>query len=102
VLPERDLLGEALELVERAQRDADVQLVRELRADSPGGLARRARRERVSFEQDDVGDPKPPQVKGGGGAQGAATDDDYIRCVSECGRGASRTTANRRFPRLPT
>jgi hypothetical protein len=102
VLAERDLLREALELVERAQRDADVQLVRELRADSPRGFARRAGRERVSLEQDDVGYAEPSQVKGGGGAQGAATDDDYLRGVSECGRGASRTNASRRFRRLPT
>jgi hypothetical protein len=102
VLPERDLLSEALELVERAQRNADVQLVRELCADSARRFARRAGRERVPLEQYDVGDPEPSQVEGGGGAQGAATDYDDIRRVSECGRGASRTNASRRWPRLTT
>jgi hypothetical protein len=102
VLPERDLLGEALELVERAQRDADVQLVRELCADTTGRLARRAGAKRIPFEQYDVGDPEPSQVEGGGGAQGAATNDDYVRGVSECGRGASRTNASRRWRRPPT
>jgi hypothetical protein len=102
VLPERDLLSEALELIERAQCNADVQLVRELRADTTGGFARRAGAECVPFEQYDVGDPEPSQVEGGGGAQGAATDNDYVRCVSECGRGASRTSASRRSRRLPT
>ena len=98
MLAERDLVGEALELVERPQRDADVQLVRELRADAARRLARRAGRERVPLEQHDVGYAEPPQVEGGGGAEGAATDDDDIRCVSECGRGASRTNASRRSP----
>ena len=61
-LLELDLRAEALaergELVDRAQRDADVQLVGELRADPAGGLARRAGRERLALEQDDVGDAR--------------------------------------------
>ena len=45
-----------LELRQRAERDPDVQLVRELRADAACGAARRTGRERVALEQDDVGD----------------------------------------------
>jgi hypothetical protein len=78
VLPERDLVRHRLELAQRAQGDADVQLVRELRADPARRLARRARRERVALEEDDVGDAEPPQVVRGGGAEGAATDDDDV------------------------
>jgi hypothetical protein len=72
-------LVHGLELGERAQRDADVQLVRELRADAAGRLAGRPRGEGVALEQDDVLDSQPPQVESGGGAEGAATDDDDVR-----------------------
>src|SRR5581483_2113539 len=75
VLAEGDLVGHRLELAQRPQGDADVQLVRELRADAARRLARRAGRKRVALEQDDVFDAEPAQVEGGGGAEGAATDD---------------------------
>jgi hypothetical protein len=82
VLAQRDLVGEALELVERAERDADVQLVGELRADAARRLARRARRQRVALQQDDVVDAEPAEMEGGGGAEGAATDYDDVGRVT--------------------
>jgi hypothetical protein len=68
VLAERDLVRHRLELGERAQRDADVQLIGELRADAAGGLARRAGGERVALEQYDLADAELAEVEGGGGA----------------------------------
>ena len=47
-----------LELVERAERDPDVELIGELRADPAGRAARRAGGERVALEQNDVGNPE--------------------------------------------
>jgi hypothetical protein len=84
VLAERDRVAELFELAERAQRDPDVQLLRELRADAARGLPGRSRRESVAFEQYDVSCAEPPQVKGGGGAEGAATDYDNVRRLSGC------------------
>ena len=46
-----------LELVERAQRDADVQLVGELRPEAAGRLARRAGREHVPLDEHDASIP---------------------------------------------
>ena len=66
---------ERLELGHGAERDLDVQLVRELGADAAGGLARRAARQRVLLEQDDVGDALLGEVVGGARAHGAAADD---------------------------
>jgi hypothetical protein len=83
VLPERDLVRDRLELRQRAERDADVQLVGELRADAACRLARRAGRERVALEEDDVVDAEAAEVEGGGGAQGAATDDDDVGRATE-------------------
>ena len=102
VLTERDCITELFELAERAQRDADVELVRELGADPAGRLARRSRSERSSLEQDDVTNAEPAQVEGGGGAEGAATDYDNVRRVSGFRSGASRTAASRLWRRRPT
>jgi hypothetical protein len=82
VLAERDLVAHRLERGERAERDPDVQLVCELRADPARGLARRPRRERVALEENDVRDAEPAEMKSGGGAEGAAADNDNVRRVS--------------------
>jgi hypothetical protein len=78
VLAERNLVAHRLELGERAKRDANVQLVRELRADPACGLARRARCERVALEKNDVRDAETAEMKRGGGADGAAADDNDV------------------------
>ncbi len=67
------------ELVERAERDADVQLVRELRSEAARRLARRARGERVALEQDHAVDAELAQVPRDRGAHHAAADHDDLR-----------------------
>ena len=101
VATERDLVAHPLELGERAERDADVQLVRELGADAARRLARRPGGERVALDEDNLVDAEPPQMKGGGGAEGAATDDHDVgrearRASGPCS-GACRAVA---WPRL--
>jgi hypothetical protein len=102
VLPERDLVGDRLELGQRAERDPDVQLVRELCADTARRLARRAGCERVALEEDDVDDAEPAEMEGGGGAQGAATDDDDVGRASGRRRRACRPAGSLRWRRRTT
>ena len=83
---------EGLELVERAERDADVELVRELGADAARRLARRAGREHVPLEQDDVAEAEPAQVERGARAHDAAADDDRVRPDGNLGHTLSSRT----------
>jgi hypothetical protein len=82
-LPEADVdaeeLFEALELGDRAQGDADVQLVRELRAEAAGRLARRTGGELVALDEHDVRDPELREVVSRGRPDRAAADDDDVR-----------------------
>ena len=85
MLTERDLragqLAEALELVQGAEGDPDVQLVRELGADPARRLAGRAGRERLPLEQDDVLHAQLAKVERGARSERAAPDDDHV-CLS--------------------
>ena len=102
VLAERDLVGHCLELGQRAERDPDVELVGELRADTARRFARGTRSECVPLEQHDVFDAEPAQVEGGGGAEGAATDYYDVGRASGRRSGACRTAASRRSLHRPT
>jgi hypothetical protein len=73
-----DLLGDLGEALERSQRDADVQLVRELKPDTARGAAGRAGCERRALEQDDIGDAELGQVEGDARADGAAAHHDDL------------------------
>ena len=69
----------ALELVQAAERQADVELVRELQA----GAARRARggaaRQRLALEQHNVRDAPGGEMEGRAGAHRSPADDHDIR-----------------------
>ncbi len=91
VLMERDLgherhvladqLVPALELVEAAQREADVELVGELQPRAAGRARGGAARERLALEQHDVGDAARGEMERGAGTHGAAADhDDVCAC----------------------
>ena len=77
-----DELGERGELVDRPERDAHVQLVRELGPDASGRLARGARGELVPLEEDDVRYAEGGEVVGDARAHDSAADDhDLCRLV---------------------
>ena len=71
-----------LELVERAQGDADVQLVGELRAEAAGRLARGAGREHVALEQHHVLDPELTKVPGDARPHGTSADHHHLGRVA--------------------
>ena len=81
VLSELDAVH-PLELVERAERDADVQLVGELRPEAAGRLARGAGREHVSLDQHDVFDPELAEVPGDTRPHGASTNHNHLGRVA--------------------
>ena len=66
------------ELLQRAERDPDVQLVGELRPDPAGRPRGRPGRERVALEQHDVGDAELAQVPRDARSHRAAADDHYL------------------------
>ena len=74
-----DALLERCELGDRPERDPHVELVRELGANAAGRLARGARGERVSLEQDDVGDAELGEVPDRARPDGASADHDTRR-----------------------
>ena len=78
VLLQVDLVAEAAQLLDRPQRDPDVQLVGELGAEAAGGLRRRPRGERVALEQDDPADAELAEVPGDRGTHRAPADDDDV------------------------
>ena len=72
------LLGEAFVAADALEPDPDVQLVRELRADASGRLARRARPERLALEQDRVAAAGLGEVVEGARAHHSAADHDDL------------------------
>src|SRR6185295_18618356 len=70
-----DLLFEVAELEQGDERDADVDLVCELRADAACGLARRSATQRFALAEHHIGDPELGEMERGAGAHGAAPDD---------------------------
>ena len=77
-----DLLLEVAELEQRDERDADVDLVGELRPDAARGLARRPAPEGLPLAEHDVRDPELREVVRRAGAHGAAADDHDLSRVS--------------------
>ena len=71
-----------LELVERPQRDPDVQLVGELRPEAAGRLARRPGSEHVPLDEHDVVDTEPAEVPGDARPHGASADDNHFGRVA--------------------
>jgi len=69
---------EAVERLEAAQRDRDVELVRELRAHASRGAARGARRQRVPLDEQDVAHPSLREMERDARAHHAAADDHHL------------------------
>src|SRR5205823_11739555 len=70
-----ELVLEALEDLDRLEREADLGLVRELHADPPRRLARRAAADALALEDDDVARAATRQVIGDRAADHTAADD---------------------------
>ena len=70
-----ELLLEPLEDLDGLQREADLRLRRELRADAAGGLRRGAAAHRLALDDHDVAHAAPSEVIGDGAADHAASDD---------------------------
>ena|SRR5437867_1752345 len=90
------LVLERLEAQERALRQADVHLGRELEPDPSGVLARRSRPKPVALEDDDLAGAAKAQVVRDRGANDAPADDDDVgarHCSGGTADGASRIIA---------
>jgi hypothetical protein len=73
-----NLFLEALQPPDRLEPDANVQLVREQRADTPGAVARRPATERVTLDKDRPSAPELREVTQRGRTHDAAADDDDV------------------------
>src|SRR5581483_8930247 len=83
---------EALQPADRLEPDADVQLVREQRADAAGAVAGRAAGERLAFEEERPGAAELREVAERRGAHDASADHDHVGALAHLG-GASRRSA---------
>ena len=88
------LVGEALVATDALERDPDVELVRELRSDAAGRLARRARPERLTLDEETVATTGPGQVVERARAHDPAADDDHLRACRDRHRSASIAPVN--------
>ena len=88
------LVGEALVATDALERDPDVELVRELRSDAAGRLARRARPERLTLDEEAVATTGPGQVVERARAHDPAADDDHLRACRDRHRSASIAPVN--------
>src|SRR6266568_7962324 len=77
-----DLFGEPFDVRERALREPNVDLARELETNAAGILARRSGPEAVAFENEDVAHTLLREVVRDGGADDPATNDDDIGCAT--------------------